>query len=380
MKIALVNNFPPYSGTGRVPYSLFHQFQNSPELNVNADLYCTHYLESIDLALPENSGVTFLHHFPYKQHENLSRLMIYFVDPLRIPRGYDLYHIGNHMLGNYLYFLKPIVITVHDLLQFKYETEMSTSLSSLIYDKLLRISLNALPRAKKIICVSDWTRREVLKKFGLPEEKAVTIHNGVDHTLYKPGNREEARYRLGLPQDKKILLNVGAETKRKNIPMLLKAAAALLKEGIDFHLIRVGEKTELIGKLINDLGLAQQVTYFGNVKEAQMPDFYRAADLLLMPSLDEGFGFPLLEALSCGLPAVASDVGPLSEIGGTAAFYASPNDLNGWVNNARKILSLSETEKTGLISAGLSQSEKFSWERNAKETAVVYGSIINNGN
>lgn len=378
MKVALINNFPPYSGTGRVPYSLFHRFRNSPELSINADLYCTHYLEIADRALPENKGVEFLHNFPYKQHENLSRLMIYFVDPLRIPRGYDVYHIGNHMLGNYLYLLRPTVITVHDLLQFKYETAMGTSINSLIYDKLLRISLNTLPRAKKIICVSDWTRREVLKRFSLPEEKVVTIYNGVDHTLYKPGNREESRHRLGLPQNQKILLNVGAETRRKNIPMLLKTVARLLQEGIEPKLIRVGEKTESTYKLLKELGLDQHVAYFTNVKEAQMPDFYRAADLLLMPSLDEGFGFPFLEALSCGLPSVASDVGPLPEIGGKAALYANPADLDGWVNTAKKVLRLSEEQRSALVNAGLSQSEKFSWERNAKETAVVYERLIQN--
>lgn len=377
MNVALINNFPPYSGTGRVPYSLFRYFRGNPEFSVNAELYCTHYLESAEKALPENNGVKFLHNFPYKQHENLSRLMIYFVDPLRLPRGYDLYHIGNHMLGNYLYFLKPTVITVHDLLQFKYKQDMGTSLSSLAYNKLLRISLNALPRAKKIICVSDWTRGEVLKKFNLPEEKVVTVYNGIDHELYKPGRREGVRSRLGLSQNKKILLNVGAETKRKNIPMLLQTTAALLKEGIDLQLIRIGERTDQTEKLIKELGLDQHVTYFCNVKEVEMPDYYRAADLLLLPSLDEGFGFPLLEALSCGLPVVVSNVGPLPEIGGTAVYYANPDDLNDWVGNARKILSLSEAEKSELVSAGLSHSGRFSWERNAKETAVVYKSIIN---
>ncbi len=375
MKVALINNFPPYSGTGRVPYSLFRQFQQTPELNIEADLYCTHYLKNEDLSLPENKGVKFLQHFAYKQNETLSRLMIYFADPFRIPGRYDLYHLGNHMLGNYLYFLKPAVVTVHDLLQFKYEQDLGGSLSSRIYNTLLQISLRALPKAQRIICVSNWTRNEVLKKFSLPPEKVVTIYNGVDHTVFKPGNKAEARQRLGLPADKKILLHVGAETKRKNIPMLLQATAALLKDGLDLHLLRIGEKSMESKKMITALGLDSHITYFENVKEADMPKYYQAADMLLMPSLDEGFGFPLLEALSCGLPSLSSNVGPLPEIGGTAALYAKPDDLTGWVSSAKNIMALGETERAGLVSAGLAQAGKFSWEKNAKETSDVYESI-----
>ncbi len=375
MKVALINNFPPYSGTGRVPYSLFRQFQQTPDLKIEADLYCTHYLKDEDLSLPENKGVKFLQHFAYKQNETLSRLMIYFADPFRIPGRYDLYHLGNHMLGNYLYFLKPAVVTVHDLLQFKYEQDLGGSLSSRIYNTLLQISLKALPKAQRIICVSNWTRNEVLKKFDLPSEKVVTIYNGVDHTVFKPGNKAEARQRIGLPADQKIILQVGAETKRKNIPMLLKATAGLLKEGTDVLLVRIGEKTSDTEKLIAELGLGERVKYFEGVEEAEIPFYYQAADLLLMPSHDEGFGFPLLEALSCGLPSLSSDVGPLPEIGGTAALYVKPDDLTGWVSSAKKILTQSEAEKLELRNASLSQSDKFSWEKNAMETLRVYKSL-----
>lgn len=380
MKIALVNNFPPYSGTGRVTYELFRAFQrlhlsaercNFPEI----DLYCTHYLRREDLSLPENRGVKFLHKFPYKDRENISRFLIYFVDPFRIPRRYDLYHLGNHMLGNYLYWLRPVVITVHDLLQFKYQETRGDSFSSKVYNTLLRMSLRALPRAQKIICVSNWTRQEVLRRFRLPEEKVVTIYNGINHALFRSGEKMEARQKLGLLLEAKIVLHVGAETKRKNIPVLLRALKDLLWRVNDIMLVRVGEEKEETRRLLDELGLTEKVKYFGNVAESQLPLYYQAADVTVLPSLDEGFGFPVLESLACGTPVVCSQAGPLPEIGGEAPLYFDPENEVELAKLLEKVLRFDALEYCTRQEMGFSQAQKFSWGKAAQETLAIYESL-----
>lgn len=374
MKVAIINNFPPDSGTGRVPYSLFESLKKIPKIKV--DLICTHYLSERDKALPENKEVRFLHNFPYRANENLSRLLVYFVDPLRIPKDYDLYHIGNHMLGNYLYFLKPAVITVHDLLQFKYPEDRGDALSSRVYNTLLGISLRAIGKAEKVICVSNWTRREVLKKFNLPEEKVVTVYNGIDHGLFKPGSRSKARKILSLPSNKKIILHVGAETKRKNIFTLLKAASALLKEGLDVLLVRVGEKKPETVDLIKQLELGDKILHFENVSEEKLVKYYQAADVLSLPSFDEGFGFPVLEALACGCLVVCSNRGPLPEVGGKAVTYIDPEDKRQLAEVLKAVLWCNTLEYRTRVEEGLGQAKKFSWGKAAKETLEVYQAVL----
>jgi glycosyltransferase involved in cell wall biosynthesis len=383
MKVALVSNFPPYSGTGRVAYELFRALRGfqrpglgSPRPGLQeVALFATHYLRREDVELPENKGVRFLHNFPYKDHENLSRLLIYFVDPFRLYHRYDLYHLTNHMLGNYLYLLKPAVITVHDLLQLTYPEDRGDSFSSRLYNFWLRRSLFAIPRARKIICVSEWTRREVLRRFPLAEGKVVTIYNGVNHRLFKPGDKQAARKKLGLPLEKKIILHVGAETRRKNIPTLLKATAELLRGGENVLLVRIGEQVSSTSQVVVELGLGGHVKYRENVTELELATYYQAADVLVLPSYDEGFGFPILESLACGTPVVCSRVGPLPEIGGEAAFYfdaASVPDLAGKITI---VLGQTPVQYHQGIQAGLLQAKKFSWEKAATETLAVYESL-----
>lgn len=377
MRVALVNNFPPYSGTGKVAYETFRNLRKTFSEGENVfDLYCTHFLEDRDLLLPENQGVKFIQSFAYKRNENLSRVLLYFLDPFLIPKKYDLYHITNHMLASYLNHLKPCVITVHDLLQFKYEENRGNSIQSNIYNFLLRRSLNTIPKADKIIAVSDWTRREILKKYNLSDDKIVTIYNGVDHCFYSPGDKRLARRNLNLDPDSKVILHVGAETKRKNIPTLLTAFTELLRETPNLTLVRIGEKKEETEKLINNFGIEGSVRYFENIPEERVVNFYRAADVLVQPSLDEGFGFPVLEAMACGLPVVISDVGPLPEIGGMAARYFNPTDTGKLAIEVENILNLELSDYAKLSGLCFSESQRFSWEKTVSETLLVYKSVL----
>lgn len=382
LRVAMINNFPPDSGTGRRPYSLYWELKKIPEVEV--DLICTHVLRETDYQNPLNEGVKFLHKYPYKKNENLSRLLIYFVDPFRVPQGYDLYDIANHMLGIFAFRNQPAIITVHDLLQLKYKEDRGDPISSGIYNLLLRQSLNGIKKAQKVICVSEWTRRQVVEEFGIPQERTVVIYNGVDHKLFKPGDKKEARQRLGLPLDKKILLHVGSEVPRKNVLGIVKAFSMIRNRGSEvrsqndgegFILIRIGEKKAVTADLIGDLGLGGKVWHFECVSDEDLVSYYRAADLLVMPSFDEGFGFPLVEAMACGCPVLTSNRGPMPEVVGDAGLLVDPHDIGEITSGIKKVLGSGKLAAE-MVEKGMKEAKRFSWSKAAKELAKVYEEII----
>jgi len=373
MKVALINNFPPYSGTGRYPYELWNIFKQLSE--VEADLYCTHVMEQGERDWPENQGVKFLHKRAYKEAEWASRLAIYFLDHHRVPKKYDLYHITSHMLGHFVPHLSPCVITVHDLLQFKYPDKLPNPVVSLLYNRLLRRSVRLTKGADKIICVSNWTRQQVINQFGVDSTKVVAIHNGVNHQVFKPGERMKARHLSGLPENKRIILHVGSETKRKNIPVLLKALALLVSWGEDVVLIRIGEKTEPVHRLIKSLHLVDRVFHYNHIPEDRLPLYYQGADILMMPSLDEGFGFPLVEAMACGTPVITSDHGPMLEIVADAGLTANAHDFKEFAQKSRSLLR-DQGRLVQVSRACFERSLDFDWGKCAEQVSKVYEEVL----
>lgn len=373
MKVALINNFPPYSGTGRYPYQLWQTFKSNA--SVQADLFCTHAMTCEEYDWPVNQGVKFLHKKPYKEDEWGSRFDIYFKDAHRIPKKYDLYHITCHMLGHFVPRLHPCVVTIHDLLQFKYPDSFANPFVSLVYNQLLRRSLRLTKQADKIVCVSNWTRSQVIKNFQLDASRVATVYNGVDHDLFKPNDREQARSYTSLPKDRKIILHVGSETKRKNIPCLLKILDQLLINRQDVILVRIGEKTEDSSNMIEKLRLRDRVFYFSNVPEDRLPLYYQAADLMILPSFDEGFGFPLVEAMSCGIPVLTTNKDPMLEVVSDAGMTADPKDPKEFANKANQLLNNKDLWQK-MSAAGLIRSQDFSWQKAADQLAVVYQQVL----
>ena len=318
MKIALVTNFPSYSGTGKVIYRSFEHLRKLK--GITADFYLTHFLKESDRRLPENLGVKVLQPFNYDRAPFLSRFFLYFVDPYLLPKGYDLYHFGNHMIARFSKIRRPAVVTVHDVLQFTYpETQFGQGLTGKVYNHFMEESVRSLSAADRLICVSEWSRNEVLKFFPrLDPEKIGVVYNGLDHGLFYPRLREEARSYLNLPKDRKILLHLGSEIERKQVPLILKTFKALKSEFPDLLLLRHGEKKTKTSELISRLGLEDEIIYRHYSDESELPLIYSACDLLLQPSSDEGFCFPVIEAMACGLPVVASNRASLPEIGGGA--------------------------------------------------------------
>jgi len=377
LKVALINNFPPYSGTGRVAYELFKNLRKEQSNKVDVDLFCTHFMRREEASWDVNKEVKFLHRFAYKEHENLSRALIYFVDPYRIPKGYDIYHVTNHMLGRFAAVRRPSLVTVHDVLQFKYREKMGSPLSSYIYNFLMDKSIRSLSGANHLISVSGWSADQVSKILNIPREIISVVYNGLDHALFYPREKWESRKRLNLPLDAKIILNLGSEIKRKNLQTLLKSLRLIVNKNPKAILLRIGEKTAAISKLIDDLRLSENIRYLDFVPESDLPYVYGSADVLVIPSLEEGFGFPVIEAQACGLPVIASRRSSLPEVGGSNCFYIEKEEDEVLLAEMIvDVISAPISRLATIIEGGIENAGKFSWERNAAETLSVYEEVL----
>ncbi len=277
----------------------------------------------------------------------------------------------------------PSVATVHDLgfLELPEEREMLDPIARWI----LRLSLCGLKRVDKIVAVSEFTRQGVIKHLGIPADRVVTIHSGIDHELFRPV--PDAREimighypHLAAIASAPWLLYVGSELPRKNIGTLLQAASLVREEIPDIRLIKVGTaggerfRWETL-RAIGEQELADQVLIFDNVPDQELPLFYSAADLFVTASELEGFGFPVLESMACGTPVVCSSAGALPDVVGDAAVLVEPHNARGFaaaIADGLRPCGIRER----LVDTGRRRCQTFSWMRAAEAMLVVYDGVF----
>ncbi|MEW6041429.1 MAG: glycosyltransferase family 1 protein, partial [Elusimicrobiota bacterium] len=173
---------------------------------------------------------------------------------------------------------------------------------------------------------------------------------------------------------------VGPLNERKNIPGLLKAFSILAKKGIQYRLVITGTGKEtyinLIKKLCMGLNIQDKVSWTGKIPSDAMVYFYNNAELLVYPSLYEGFGYPPLEAMACGCPIVASNTTSIPEVVGNAGILFNPHDTEEMAQAIEKVLKDTDLRQD-LIKKGFEQVKNFSWAKTAKETLEVYKKVYN---
>jgi glycosyltransferase involved in cell wall biosynthesis len=174
------------------------------------------------------------------------------------------------------------------------------------------------------------------------------------------------------------ILYVGSLEKRKNLPRLLQAYARLRQDLPGWKLVIVGArkwKSAPIFDTLSRLGLEPYVHFTGFVEEDDLPALYNGADLFCFPSLYEGFGLPVLEAMACGTPVVTSSTSSLPEVAGEAALLVDPYDVEAIAAAMRRVLSDPELAQD-LRARGLARAAQFTWERTARETIAVYERVL----
>lgn len=378
MKVAIVSNFPVYTGTGKVAYALWQGLKR--ETLAEADYFLTHRMNKGDHVLPEYQvkGLRVLQPFDYMASPVLSRLMLYFIDSHLLPRGYDVYHFANHMIARFATIRRPSVVTVHDVLQFKYPEVFASSLTSRIYNYFMEKSIKSLPQANHLICVSNWSKMELLKIIkNIDSQKVSVVYNGLDHSVFYPRDKMEARRKLGWDPSKKYILNLGSDIPRKQIPLLIKSFKTIKRLFPEAVLVRHGEKKGITPRLIEELGLENEIIYYGYTPENDLPYFYSAADILIQPSSEEGFCFPVIEAMACGLPVVSTRFASLAEVcGGAEASTIESLDEENLVASVSRVLSMDDEERLFVIGKGIQNAQRFSWEKTVKDVFAVYEKVV----
>ena len=290
----------------------------------------------------------------------------------------DVVHLLNQHLGRYGSFLRvPYIITVHDLIRYFNLKGFATfihrpNLRDRFY---LNLDYKSVKKATRIIAVSETTKNDLMHYLGIPDERISVIYVGVDHRLFRP-----VPHRI---YDTPYILFVGSEHPRKNFAGLLEAFSRLKGEPRfkELKLVKVGkaggQEADFRGQtmeVVSALGLVGEVIFTDFVPEADLPVYYSGAEVFVLPSLYEGFGFPPLEAMACGCPVVTSNTSSLPEVVGEAGIMVNPYDTDSLAEAMRQVLTNSILRED-MVRKGLEQAKKFSWEKAARRTLKVYNQV-----
>ncbi|MCR4288340.1 MAG: glycosyltransferase family 4 protein [Deltaproteobacteria bacterium] len=269
-----------------------------------------------------------------------------------------------------------VVLTVVDIQheyfpEFFYHSEL---------ERRKREYRESIEKADHIIAISEFTKKTLVEKYATPMEKISVVYLGYDSNTYKKLDKdlvEVFRKRYGLPG--KFLLYPAATWSHKNHLNLIKAYKILKdRYRFDAKLILTGVKKgnhDLIMNEIKSLGFENEIIYLGYLPYPDLPLLYNSATLLVFPSLFEGFGMPVVEAMATGLPVVCSNTTSLPEVGGDAAVYFDPQSPADIADKVFKAYNDAELRER-LVKKGFEHARRFTWENTAKETLKVYEGIF----
>jgi glycosyltransferase involved in cell wall biosynthesis len=263
----------------------------------------------------------------------------------------------------------PSVVTIFDLSFLRYPARLSASRR--LYLRL--VTRFSARRARRVLAISQSGKAEIAALLAIPPEKIDVAVPGVESDFCPLPVRQVADFRLryGLPG--RFILYLGTLEPRKNLETLLRAYADLPQRGV-VKLLLVGGKgwqTEPIFALIERLGLADEVVIPGFVPRETLPLWYNASEVFVYPSVYEGFGLPLVEAMACGVPVVASNTTSLPEAVGQDGLLLPPNDVGAWTDTLATLLD-DASARADLAARGQQRARQFTWEQTARQTVASY--------
>lgn len=289
----------------------------------------------------------------------------------------DLMHF-THFNAPLLY-RRPSIVTIHDLtLSFFPGKKMNSSFARFAYNLVLK---NSVAHASKVISVSENTKADLVKLLDTPLGKIEVVYEGVSGQFGPREDKEVVREMVKkYTITKDYLLYTGVWRGHKNLVNLLRAFRILKNdESFEGQLVITGEEDPYypeVKRTVKELDLEHDVIFAGMVPEEELVALYQAASLYVFPSLYEGFGLPVLEAMRCGTPVIASKSSCIPEIcGEDNALFFDPYDPDDMANSIRKAWMDPGLQKD-LRDRGLRHSRKFSWEDMAQRTLQVYESVL----
>ncbi len=257
----------------------------------------------------------------------------------------------------------PQVVVVHDLIPMRFPDEFPRHVQYFRY--LLPVLLK---RCRAIVADSEHTKRDLTMFYGIEAGKIRVVPCGYDRSRYRPGIDVER-----VKAARSYLLYVGILLPHKNLRQLLKGFAFVAPK-LPHTLIIAGRKDPryypALEAEVRLLGLEGRVSFLDYVPADELPALYAGADMLILPSLWEGFGLPVLEAMACGTPVVATDIGPVREVVGDAGFLIDPADPNEMADAVLRVVG-DEALRTELIARGFQRAARFSWEATARQILLL---------
>lgn len=260
-----------------------------------------------------------------------------------------------------LFSKSPYIITIHDLNHLD-RKENSSFLKKIFYELVIK---NGIHRAEKILTVSEFSRKKIIEWSNVSPEKVINVWNGVD-SIFNPSG---VRYNSGCG----YLLCVSNRKLHKNEPFLINAFS---RSNIDksIKLFFTGSSTDELNELIYRLNLTDRVVFHGNIPEQDLPALYRGALALTFPSLYEGFGLPVIEAMACGIPVLTSNTTSLPEVAGDAAILVNPESIDDIKAGIEKIV-LDQALRKELVVKGLDRAKLFSWDDVAARVQAIINEV-----
>jgi glycosyltransferase involved in cell wall biosynthesis len=301
----------------------------------------------------------------------------------RLASRFDVYHIVDHSYAHLVHSLPQArtIVTCHDVDTFRSVLQPRDEPRSAPYRWMTRRILTGLARAARIACDSEATRRALIALAHLPEDRLTVIPNGTD-TGGQPNADAAADFeaaRLLGPRRAPELLHVGSTIERKRIDLLLDLFAGVRRARPDVRLIRVGGPFTAEQRVrARELGVLDAIAVLPFVDRATLAAVYRRSALALLPSEREGFGLPVIEALACGTPVVASDIPVLKEVGGPVVTYCPVGDRDTWVQTIVRLLIERESDRLTWRQrrdAGIARAEAFSWSRYTSSVCDLYRAV-----
>jgi len=356
-------SYERYGGISRYFSQLMKQFQAYKNCDFDLSLK---YSDNIYIETLENIAVKpFLNNIHFNKKPGiLNKLNLQNSKGHLKDQGYDIFHptfYNPYFLRHLRH--KPFVLTVHDMITEIFPGMFPGQAKISIWKRIL------IQKASKIIAVSENTKKDIIRICNINEKKIEVIYHGssLDLVMCKDVNPTQ------LPE--KYLLFVGKRSFYKNFDHFIKAISYLLTMDNQLYLICAGgtQFTTNEKRLFKNLEITDKVFHF-HVDDPFLASLYKNALAFVLPSLYEGFGLPVLEAFSCGCPAIISKTSSLKEVGGSAVIYLDPEDESDIRESIRKVI-YDKNLKNILRQEGFERARKFTWEQTALNTIKIYREV-----
>ncbi|OUL36833.1 glycosyl transferase group 1 [Nostoc sp. T09] len=316
------------------------------------------------------------------------RVIKYYERFWRFPRlvkqqSADVFHIIEPAEAHIVYWLqnaaKTVVVTCHDLINFYYSGNLQGSVQLPFVSKnVWLLAVKGMKYANHIFAVSCVTAKDTTQLLNIEPAKISVTPNAVEPIFRPLPQSEISSFCQKQGSDSKItyLLNVGANHPRKNIFTILESLNILKQKELSIKFWKVGaDFTDEQKQYIQNHQLENYITYFGKPDKNTLVQIYNAADILIAPSLHEGFGITILEAMACGTPVITSNTSAMPEVAGDAAILINPKDPQA-ISEAVLRLHNDPIYYQELVDKGLSRAKLFTWEKTAEKLAEIYEKLL----